>query len=78
MTDIVERLRGLVYQEEWLEEAAAEIERLRAAAIDGRRALGIALLADGLSGEIKNRLRTSWLMLGDAVRADGQSTTKEK
>lgn len=31
MTDIVERLRGLVYQEEWLEEAADEVERLRAA-----------------------------------------------
>jgi uncharacterized protein (DUF1778 family) len=30
MSDIVERLRSLVYQEEWLEEAAAEIERLRA------------------------------------------------
>jgi hypothetical protein len=29
MSDIVERLRSLVYQEEWLEEAAAEIERLR-------------------------------------------------
>lgn len=31
MDDLVKRLRSLVYEEEWLEEAAAEIERLKAA-----------------------------------------------
>lgn len=31
MDDLVKRLRSLVYEEEWLEEAAAEIARLRAA-----------------------------------------------
>ena len=50
----------------------AENERLRVALRDTRSALSIALLADGLSGEIKNRLRTSWLMVGDALAGDEQ------
>ena len=45
----------------------AEIERLKEAARDARLALDLALLADGLSSDIKNRLRTAWLKLGDAL-----------
>ena len=45
-------------------QTAAAIERLREAAWDARLALGLALLADGLGHDIKNRLRTAWLRLG--------------
>ena len=37
MSDIVERLRGLIYQEQWMEEAADEIERLRADLAETRK-----------------------------------------
>lgn len=55
-----------------IEAQRIEIERLRAALQDARQGLNLALLADSLSGEIKNRLRTSWLKVGDAL-ADEQS-----
>lgn len=72
MTDIVERLRGLVYQEEWFEEAAAEIERLRAALTE------LAML--GEQGMKPNY--GEWLTFHDKVAkvartalvGDGQST----
>lgn len=68
---LTELLRGTganrYWEGRWRDEEA-EVEQLRAAAWDARLALDLALLADGLGSDIKNRLRTAWLKIGDALK----------
>lgn len=64
------------------DEAATKMERQRDALADARGALNLALLADGLNNEIKGRLRTAWLKVGDVLgcgveqKADGGPNVK--
>lgn len=50
-----------------LEKRNAKIAQQREALEDARQALNLALLANDFGGDIKGRLRTAWLKVGDAL-----------
>ena len=61
-----------------IQKVETEIERLRAALFDARLALDLALMTDGFGPDIKKRLRTTWLKVGDALmlRANEQNRSE--
>jgi len=54
----------------WME-ACNKMAIQRLALEDARRALSIVLLSTGIEAELKSRIRTSWLKVGDALKLDG-------
>lgn len=61
----LKRVRAVAKTE--IECLEADNKRLRVALHDARMGLNLALLASGLDSEIKGRLRTAWLKVGDAL-----------
>lgn len=62
-----DELRAIIYALRAPAHIGDECGLGREALRDARTALGLALLASGLDIEIKNRLRTAWLKVGDAL-----------
>ena len=56
-------------------DSASAARSYEGALANSRQALNLALLADGLSSEIKHRLRTAWSQVGDAL-GNEQSVNK--